>query len=901
MSDVSAGSAVFAAYRPLGYVSNHVPCIVRYIKRRKEHLIVTVTGRSFHVYGSNKLGILSVSKQHPEDITALAGNSQVVFTAAGENIYIWNRGSELTGVLEGHRSPVHILLPFAHKLISVDSQSFLKVWDTKSQTEELELTFNKDKFEITAVCHPSTYLDKILVGSRQGPLHLWNLKTTKLIYSFEGWGSGVSGLEQAPALDVVAIGLQSGDIYLHNLKYDETVVHFKQDWGPVTGIAFRTDGPPVMLTGSSTGHVAVWNLEERKLSSQMRHAHSGEHGGVAGLCCLPSEPLMITSSGDNTVKMWIFDMPDGGARLLRHREGHAAPPSKIRFYGSSGANILSAGQDSSLRIFSTVTDILNRSLGHASYNRKKSKRHKVTEDPARMPPILDFTIETTREMEWDNIGSIHRGLSTTTTWSWGKSKMGELKLKHERFKTDLTLKTAKATCLTLSACGNFIIIGYSSGHIDRYNIQSGLYRGEYKHGEKPAHKNPIRGVASDALNQMVISADSRGIIKFWHFKSLALITKVVLKSEISSLNLHRDSNLLACALETFDIVLIDIDTREVARRFTDGHSAAITDMTFSHDGRWLVSASLDSTARVWDLPTGHCIDYISFPSPVTSVDFSPAGDLLATSHVEDLGIYLWCNKSLYQHLNLKALPKNAEPKLLCLPRDLVLEGAQKDKEEEENVVKMDAEDEFVSPDQLSQDLITLANLPTSRWLNLLNLDVIKAKNKPKAPPKKPKAAPFFLPTVPGLEPQFLLEKVVGEEADRFLSNISDLTEFGKALGQAESEQDFEAMYKSFLEKGPSAIDIEIRALAPEGGGSIALMEQFLTLLNTQLKKKINFETVNAHLGLFLQVHGETIVSSPDLRSNLTSVQDNLATSWTHLQADLDTALCLANFCKSSFL
>ena len=32
---------------------------------------------------------------------------------------------------------------------------------------------------------------------------------------------------------------------------------------------------------------------------------------------LPSEPLLISSSCDNTVKMWIFDMPDGGARLLR--------------------------------------------------------------------------------------------------------------------------------------------------------------------------------------------------------------------------------------------------------------------------------------------------------------------------------------------------------------------------------------------------------------------------------------------------------------------------------------------------------------------------------------------------------------------------------------------------------
>merc|ERR1719360_134296 len=193
------------------------------------------------------------------------------------------------------------------------------------------------------------------------------------------------------------------------------------------------------------------------------------------------------------------------------------------------------------------------------------------------------------------------------------------------------------------------------------------------------------------------------------------------------------------------------------------------------------------------------------------------------------------------------------------------------------------EKDFVSPDQLDEDLITLANLPTSRWLNLLNLDVIKAKNKPKAPPKKPKAAPFFLPTVPGLELTFMLDKKDEKQEDRFLTEISDLTEFGKALGQAKTEDDYGAMYKLFLEKGPSAIDIEIRALAPE------------------LKKKRNFETVNAHLGLFLQIHAETIVSSPGLRKHLSTVQQDLTTSWTELQADLDTTLCLSNFCKSSFL
>jgi len=891
-------SAVFSSYRPLGYVSNDIPLLTRYIKKRKEHLIVTVTGRSFHTYGSNKLGILSVSKQHPQDITAISAGSNYVYTAAGNEIYRWKRGHELVSTLTGHENPVHILLPFGPQLISVDTQSFLKIWNTKTGEEELELTFNKDAFKVTAVQHPTTYLDKILVGSEQGQLHLWNIKTTKLVYTFKGWGKGVRCLEQAPAIDVMAIGLQDGSIYLHNLKYDETVIHFRQDWGSVTGITFRSDGPAMMLTGSTTGHIAVWNLEERKLCAQMRGVHSSS--GVTGIRCLPSEPLMVTSSGDNTLKMWIFDMPDGGGRLLRFREGHSKPPAKIRFYGSNGSNLLSAGLDSSLRIFSTVTDILNKSLGHASFNRKVSKKHKVTEDPVRMPPIVDFTTNTTREMEWDNIGSIHRGLSVTTTWSWGKQKMGELKLKHERFRKTGGFKGAKATCIELTACGNFVIIGYSSGHIDRYNIQSGIYRGEYMHGDKPGHKNPVRGVASDSLNQCVVSADARGIVKFWRFKTQALLEKVVLGSDLSSFRLHRNSNLLACALQTFDIVILDIDTRETVRRFTGGHSAAITDISFSHDGRWLISASLDATARVWDLPTGHCIDYISFPSAVTSLDFSPAGDLLATTHVEDLGIYLWCNKAVYQHLYFSKVADDAEPRTLSLPSDI-----SPDDSSEQLQIKMEveAEDVFKSPDQINQDLVTLANLPTSRWLNLFNIDIIKARNKPKAPPKKPKAAPFFLPSIPGIDQQFFVEQNAdGEDVkEATISQTLDLTQFGKALGQAVSDEDFKSMYNTFLEKGPSAIDIEIRALAPEGGGSIPLMQTFLTLLQKQLENKTNFETVHAHLGLFLQVHGETIVSSPELRKSLESLEDSVEKTWTQLQDDINTSLCLVNFCKSSFL
>ena len=32
----------------------------------------------------------------------------------------------------------------------------------------------------------------------------------------------------------------------------------------------------------------------------------------------------------------------------------------------------------------------------------------MTEDPVRMPPIVDFTTETAKDREWDNIAAIHR-------------------------------------------------------------------------------------------------------------------------------------------------------------------------------------------------------------------------------------------------------------------------------------------------------------------------------------------------------------------------------------------------------------------------------------------------------------------------------------------------------------
>lgn len=315
---MTQGSKIFLPCRSLGYVSNHIPLQVRYIKSRKENLILTCVGKSFHTYGISHFGLLSVSGLHPGDISCMTSDAYHVYTACENVIYAWRRGTELKHVYRGHRKNVHLMIPFGAHLISVDESSNVRVWDIKAEKVFFELTFSATHFNISALLHPSTYVNKILFASDKGEMQLWNINTSKLIYTFKSWKARITCLEQAPAIDVVAIGLSTGKIILHNLKYDETIMEFTQDWGLVTSISFRSDGHPIMATGSVAGHVVFWDLEERKVASQLLAAHDD---AVTGMVCLPNEPLVLTSSPDNTLKLWIFDMSDGGARLLRIREG----------------------------------------------------------------------------------------------------------------------------------------------------------------------------------------------------------------------------------------------------------------------------------------------------------------------------------------------------------------------------------------------------------------------------------------------------------------------------------------------------------------------------------------------------------------------------------------------------
>lgn len=240
---------------------------------------------------------------------------------------------------------------------------------------------------------------------------------------------------------------------------------------------------------------------------------------------------------------------------------------------------------------------------------------------------------------------------------------------------------------------------------------------------------------------------------------------------------------------------------------------------------------------------------------------SPTGDFLATAHVNYLGLFLWANKTLFSHVSLRTINPEAEVPLLDLPTSM-----QNDNDALQDRIEQLALDvgevldaDYNSPVQLSNELVTMSQLAAARWQNLLNIDIVKKRNKPRAPLKVPKQAPFFLPTLAGIDMKFDMTNVRMDEGNTKLlipDNFLNLTSFGKVLDDSRTSGDLDRCAVHLMALGPSMVDFEIKSLQPDAGtGNVALMLQFLRMITFMLDTNLNFELAQTYLGVFLKAHG----------------------------------------------
>ncbi|KAM7486461.1 hypothetical protein LguiA_002470 [Lonicera macranthoides] len=909
---------IMTNFKSIGYITSSVPFSVQ--RLGTETFVTVSVGKSWQIYNCAKLNLVLVGPQLPKKIRALASYRDYTFAAYGNSIAVFKRAHQVA-TWNSHNAKVNQLLLFGEHIVSVDVDGNIFMWAFKGINQNLtpigQISL-EEKFSPSCIMHPDTYLNKVLLGNQEGSLQLWNISTKMKIFEFKGWKSSICCCVSSPALDVVAIGCADGKIHVHNIRYDEEIVTFTHsNRGAVTALSFSTDGQPLLASGGSSGVISIWNLEKRRLQSVIREAHDCS---VTSLHFFANEPVLMSASADNSVKMWIFDTSDGDPRLLRFRSGHSAPPLCIRFY-ANGRHILSAGQDRAFRLFSVIQDQQSRELSQRHVS-KRAKKLRLKEEEIKLKPVIAFDVAEIRERDWCNVVTCHMDTAQAYVWRLQNFVLGEHIL------TPSPEHQTPVKACAISACGNFAVIGTAGGWIERFNLQSGISRGSYVdmlEKSSCAHDGEVVGVACDSTNTLMISAGYLGDMKVWDFKGRELKSRWDVGCAVVKIVYHRSNGLLATVADDLVIRLYDVVAQRIVRKF-EGHADRITDVCFSEDGKWLLSSSMDGTLRIWDVILARQIDAINVDVSITALSLSPNMDVLATSHVDQNGVYLWVNQAMFSGASgVDSYGSGKEIVSVQLPSISSTEGSTKDDidSDDKSIVScsqfQDTTTNVSHLDQQIPNLVTLSLLPKSQWQGLINLDIIKARNKPIEPPKKPEKVPFFLPSIPSLSGEILFKasEPTNEEngiqaADKLEKNRrrpdTPSSQFLQVLHSSAEINDFSGFTDYVKTLSSSTLDMELRMLQiidddddqeVEKRPELYSIELLLDYFIHEISHRNNYEFIQALIRLFLKIHGETIRRQKKIQEKAQKLLEVHCSVWQRLDGLLQSGRCKLTFLSNS--
>ncbi|KAL4974350.1 Utp21 specific WD40 associated putative domain-containing protein [Aspergillus desertorum] len=871
---------------------------------------------------------------------------------SGQSVNVWKNGSyeHYTSLTLAHRrdtpgraahaTQICNLPTYLNKVLIGKSDGTVDIWNVKTGRLVHSIFAPFPSAGPVTVLRPSPALSIIAIAYQNGSVSIQNVETGQSVFSFQ------PQMPQAPAI---------------------TSITFRND-----GAGAGEDGrqPGAMATAClASGDITLWDLNHGgRVVGVLRNAHkisAGDPGsGINHIEFLDGQPVIVSTGKDNSLRTWIVDESPFSPipRPLHSRRGHSDIITTVSFLPSSSDGsestakwLLSASKDSSLWGFSLRKDSQSAELSQGSVEQKAKRRGFVytntntdsisSQSNFKAPEVTCIacslnrdggmgvtisgavwsnpkTTDTTSSNKtgWESIVTGHHGDKYARTWFWGKKKAGRWVFE--------TCDGTEVKSVAISQCGTFAVVGSAGGSIGLFNMQSGQYRQSYpsqkskyslgsnaRYSNTQAHAftrhtKAVTGLAVDSLNRTVVSCGLDGKVKFWDFQSGLLIKELnwYPMTAVTALRYHSMNELVAFSCDDLSIRVVDMETKKIVRELW-GCAGQINDFIFSSDGRWIIAASMDSIVRVWDLPTGHLIDLFRVSSTCTSLAMSPSSDFLATAHADGVGIGLWSNKSLFIPVSTRDL--NVDNLLdTCLPTSSGEEGVgiieaafQQDNEEREG------DGPISCTDQLSREMLTLSVVPKNKWQTLVHMDLIKERNMPKEPPKRPEKAPFFLPAPASngasehIANATLPEGRRSTETSRvaklqLTKNTNTGSRFTSLLRAGCLSGDFEPFFFEMKSLSPSRLEVEIRSLDPQVKEGQSELSAFVSALSSRLASKRDFELANAWMAVFLRIHSDVVAACCEPNEGTDNKLRESLGFWRRVQqAETQRLASLVGYCR----
>jgi WD40 repeat protein len=554
-------------------------------------------------------------------------------------VRVWDVRGELDVEYGGHDAAVLAVAwdPEGVRIASVDRDGAIHVWDAESGRPVAALEGHEGKV-FTLAWSPDA--QTLGTGGEDGTVRLWDVDSGREVRRFDLAGRVFAMAWSPDGTQVVATEAESASVW--DVRTERSLLTLTGHEAVVNGVAWSPDGERI-VTASNDGTARIWDGRTGRVSVVLR----GHTGLVYSAAFSPDGERVVTAADDGSVREWVaatgppnleVGLGDETVALgepLQVLRGHAGLV-RTAAYAPDGGSIVSAGEDGTVRVWTSVAgEALHELAGHTGWVHRPSF---AAEGGLLVTPADDRTARL-----WDGAtgepSSILRGGHSHWVWTASFDPRAERVVTASQDGTavvwDLASREPVATidargraAVTSAAFdreGRRVVISSDLGEVSVRDPETGA-----ELGRLPGFDVPAYDASFGPGGERIAAASADKTARVWS-ASGADVATLRHPDIVTSVAWSPDGRRLLTGCADGTARVWDVG-RERTLLSLQGHTDLIWDVDWSPDGRFVATASHDLSARVWDAGTGLTLDVLrGHHDAVRGVAFSLAGTLATTS------------------------------------------------------------------------------------------------------------------------------------------------------------------------------------------------------------------------------------------------------------------------------
>jgi len=582
-----------------------------------------------------ELGTIGV---HQGRVLALAVNAEGTrIAAAGDDrtVVLWDVESrDITHTYRGHTGSINGIAfsPTGNRIASASEDKTIKVWDTESGKEILTITGHTADVKSVAYSPDGEQLASVGVDMW---IRIWDSQSGKSLKAIK-WHE----------IEVQSVAFSPDGTRLIASCYGYVSLWDTQSWKLITGtgnhdglvrcVAFNPDGSQFATAGDDA-KIKLWDARSGTIIKTL----SGHAKSVWGIAFSPDGSRLVSGSKDRTVRIWDSSGKDRTAKAENQGTdnsssllGHPGQTYGVAF-SSDGTLFASSGKFGTIILRNAQTyEVLFTLQGHGN-----STVNELCFSPDGTQLVSAGDDSTVR------VWSTHAGqevavLKGHVSWVRGVAfspdgtqiasagRDGTVKLwDAQTYKETATLAGHRGDvyCVAFSPDGTRLASGSLDQTVKLWDSRTGKEIRTFR-----GHTGRVRAVAFDPRGERIVSGGYDVKVRVWDVGLGEQIATAYARSgAVFGIAFSSDGKRIAVGHGDAAVNLFDASTGQEIMTFFLGNSGA-SRIAFSPNGQRLAVAAMGSArVRSFDAPRKHETTFLGgHTDTVNSVTFSPDGSRL---------------------------------------------------------------------------------------------------------------------------------------------------------------------------------------------------------------------------------------------------------------------------------